>query len=102
MSESAEAAAEAERAAMNMGDRIIKANAEILRELYSATAANGPFNSCHEGYAVMKEEVDELWDEVKKKPSARSREKLRAEAKQIGAMALRFMIDCADEPPASK
>ncbi|MFX1265117.1 MAG: hypothetical protein ACFFH0_07035, partial [Promethearchaeota archaeon] len=39
--------------------------------------------SAHEGWAVLKEEVDELWDEVKRKPAARSRAAMRIEAKQI-------------------
>ncbi len=47
------------------------------------------FNSVHEGFAVLKEEVDELWDECKRKHPAK--EQLREEAVQIGAMALRFI-----------
>ena len=47
------------------------------------------FSSNHEGFAVLKEEVDELWDEVKRKHP--SNEQLREEAIQIGAMALRFL-----------
>lgn len=46
------------------------------------------FNSTHEGFAVLKEEVDELWDEVK---SNGSKERLRAEAVQVAAMAIRFI-----------
>ncbi|HXQ37290.1 MAG TPA: hypothetical protein VN843_24990 [Anaerolineales bacterium] len=49
--------------------------------------------SLHEGYAILLEEVDELWDEVKKKPSKRDEDKLRGEAIQVAAMALRFLVD---------
>lgn len=42
----------------------------------------------HEGYAILLEEVDELWDEVKKKNP--DKERMRKEAIQIGAMALAF------------
>ncbi len=52
------------------------------------------FNSAHEGYAVIKEEVDELWDEIKK--SQRPLE-MKEEAIQIAAMALRFIIDVCDK-----
>jgi hypothetical protein len=46
------------------------------------------FNSTHEGFAVLKEEVDELWDEVKQDGSKRE---LQAEAVQVAAMAIRFI-----------
>jgi len=47
-------------------------------------------SSAHEGWAVLMEEVDELWDEVKgKHPERRAR--MRAEAIQIAAMAVRFI-----------
>jgi len=49
------------------------------------------FASHHEAYAVIKEEVDELWDEIKKKQSNYDREAMRKEAIQIGAMCLRFI-----------
>jgi len=47
------------------------------------------FHSGHEGYAVIKEELEELWEAVR-------RDDLRAqrsEAVQIAAMALRFLTD---------
>jgi len=68
--------------------------AAITLEFDTATFNFSPFNSTHEGYAVLKEEVDELWDEIKKKAENRSPEKLRKEASQVAAMALRFLVDC--------
>lgn len=62
-------------------------------ELYKAIISYKPFNSPHEGYAVMLEEVDELWEEVKKKPSKVSVKKMQKEALQIAAMAVRFVYD---------
>ena len=47
------------------------------------------FNSTHEGFAVLKEEVDELWDEVKRKYP--SKEHMREEAIQVAAMCVRFI-----------
>lgn len=65
----------------------------IRAELNSANDKFDPFNSAHEGWAVLKEEVDELWVEVKKKQSMRSPELMRSEAVQIAAMAIRFALD---------
>lgn len=61
---------------------------EILR---AKSIHKTDFHSVHEGYAVIKEEVDELWDECKVKIPDRT--KLRTEAIQIAAMCLRFAIE---------
>jgi len=66
---------------------------DVMIEYGEAVATNGPFSSAHEGYAVLLEEMDELWDEVKKKQSERDPRKLYHEAKQIAAMGIRFMVD---------
>lgn len=71
----------------------------IERELDRAFMKHGekPFNSDHEGYAVLLEEVDEYWDEVKNgyKRSGKDRGlwnlKKRNEAVQIAAMAIRII-----------
>ena len=65
----------------------------ICEEYSRATAKNGAFNSAHEGYAVILEELDELWDEVKLKASLRDPDRMQKEAVQVGAMALRFLVD---------
>ena len=64
----------------------------ILVEYRRAISQFPPFHSAHEGYAILLEEVDELWDEIKgnKKPGAY--ERMRKEAIQVGAMALRFLV----------
>jgi len=75
-----------------------KAMDMILKEYSEASNQYGAFSSAHEGYAVLQEEVEELWDEVKKKPSARSKEAMLSEAGQVAAMAMRFMVDiCLDD-----
>jgi hypothetical protein len=67
---------------------------DVLAELQEATVKFGPFASAHEGYAVILEELDELWVEVRTKTG--TRESQYAEAKQVAAMAMRFMLDvCA-------
>lgn len=52
-----------------------------------------PMNSAHEGYAVLLEEVNELWDEVKAKQGARDPVRLLSELVQIAAMAQRMAED---------
>lgn len=39
---------------------------EVANEIGKATNKYGPIRSSHEGYAVIQEEVDEMWDEIKK------------------------------------
>ena len=60
-----------------------KARAELDRAL----ALHGELSSLHEGYAVLLEEVDELWDIVKQKHSERDITALKSELIQIAAMA---------------
>lgn len=53
------------------------------------------FNSPHEGYAVIREELDELWEKVK---ANEGRDWFaRCEAIQIAAMALRYVVDLSPE-----
>lgn len=66
-------------------------------EIASARASWPPFNSAHEGFSVLKEEADELWDEVKVNQKRRDLEKMRKEAIQVAAMAIRFAEEVCDE-----
>jgi hypothetical protein len=68
---------------------------DVLKELEYARTHFAAFNSAHEGYAVLLEEVDELWDEIKKKEPCPI--KVRAETIQVAAMALRFLEDICHE-----
>lgn len=66
-----------------------------IREEYSKACKNfKPFNGKHEGYAVILEEFDELWDEIKKHDPNFDFSEGREEAIQVGAMVLRFLTDC--------
>jgi len=74
---------------------------EVINELDLAIRSWPSMNSAHEGISVIKEEVDELWDIVKKKPKDRDNKQMRAEAVQIAAMAIRFIVDIASEDGVS-
>jgi hypothetical protein len=64
---------------------------EIEAELAKARAKHAAMNSAHEGYAVILEELDELWDEIK--AQVHDKVKMRKEAIQVAAMAARFVED---------
>ena len=49
------------------------------------------FHSNHEGYAVLKEEVDELWDAIKKDKGVNLTDHMKHELIQIAAMCVRFL-----------
>lgn len=70
---------------------------EVRDELARARAKfPRPQASAHEGFAVLDEERDELWDEVKANHPER-KARMRAEAIQVAAMAIRFVEDVCDE-----
>lgn len=84
-----------------IGQALIRAEA-VLREAIREHPE--PFHSNHEGFAVLLEEVDELKAEVwQRQPNSY---RLRAEAADVAAVALRFMVELtpslADENPLSK
>lgn len=66
---------------------------DAFLELKRATQINGPFNSGHEAYAVILEELCEFWDEIRLKGSQRNRYNMRAELIQVAAMACRASMD---------
>ncbi len=63
---------------------------DIEEELNQATTKFYPFASGHEGYAILKEEVDELWDDIKTNAPLADQ---RKEAIQIAAMAIRYILN---------
>lgn len=75
-----------------------KALVEIAAEHAAAAERYPAFNTAHEGYAVLLEEVDELWAHVKVRQGKRDVAAMRREAVQVAAMALRFVVDvCGEE-----
>lgn len=77
---------------VNKLNAINQALNEVEREVFKAKGKYpDDFNSFHEGHAVLLEEVDELWDEVKKREHDKAR--IREEAMQVAAMAIRIMSE---------
>ena len=59
-------------------------------------------NSAHEAYAVLLEEVDELWDHVKTNQKRRDIPAMQKEAIQVAAMAIRFALEVCSEETGRK
>lgn len=51
------------------------------------------YNSAHEGYAILKEEVEEFWVEVKKNETIRDKIKMREELFDIMTVAARCILE---------
>lgn len=67
----------------------VEAMNAVLNEYQKAREKFPPMNSQHEGYAVILEELEELWTDVmNNNPSA-----AKIEARQVAAMALAFMVE---------
>ena len=78
------------KANIKPGDKFPRA---VKSELIRAYNIHGPVLSLHEGYAVILEELDEAWDEIKKKTSKRDMKNLLKELIQVGAMAQKVAED---------
>lgn len=74
---------------------------DIAKE-YQRAKAWPPFNSAHEGFAVLNEEFDELKAHVWTNQKKRDIEAMRKEAIQVAAMALRFALDVCNEETGRK
>ena len=64
---------------------------ELLYELQFARSKYEAFHSAHEGYATILEELDELWDEIKKSKDIKGNNQIRHELIQVGAMVVRYL-----------
>jgi hypothetical protein len=86
-------------------DAILRAYDKLLPSILSTLDHNvkmiirkwAPFNSDHEGMGVLQEEVDELWDEVRKKEHDRNPAFIQREAYDIAAVAIRIIIENSPE-----
>lgn len=71
---------------------------DVTAELERAESGHRPLNSLHEAYAVILEELDELWEHARLKREARDPAKIRTELVQVAAMAWRAARDLGLEP----
>lgn len=62
-------------------------------EAAHAGTIHPPFPTYHHAYAVILEELDEVWDIVKLKDDQRDKAKLRRELLQVAGAALRTIVD---------
>jgi len=63
----------------------------VQKEVESTTTRFGQFNSTHEGYASIKEELDGLWDAIKRRDTGL--DAFKHEAIHLTAMSLCFLLD---------
>ena len=77
-----------QRCALSTEDILAQVGEEIDR---TVSLGYGDFNSAHEGYAILLEEVDELWDHVKISQRKRDLGAMYKEAIQVAAMAVKFV-----------
>ena len=63
---------------------------EFYEEINFGIKKFGNYNSYHEAYAVIKEEFDELWDELKVNADNRDLNKVYKEAIQVAATSYRL------------
>lgn len=69
----------------------------VRLELEQAERQWPKMRSAHEGYALILEELDELWAEVQKAQKSCDTRGMRKEAIQVAAMAIRLIKDICDE-----
>jgi len=68
---------------------------EVMEEVEAAAAIYPPFHSPHEGYGVILDELDGLWEEIKNGDAADTTRR-RKKAVQLAAMAIRFILDVSE------
>jgi len=82
------------RTGMNTGQAI----AWVLREIDFATRKFGEYRSVHEGYAIIREELEhELWEHVCKNTG--TTDAAFEEAIQVAATALKYVINLSEGRP---
>jgi len=69
---------------------------DILDELDRADESYEPINSIHEGYAVILDELDAFWQEVRRPTRNGDVQQMRTELIQTAAMCVRTIRDAID------
>ena len=71
---------------------------DVLKEFTRAEEMHAPLNSLHEAYAVLYEEMDELWEEVRLKHGQRNSVRQYEELIQVAAMCMRTVVNLKLDP----
>ena len=79
-----------------MADRYEPIVTAIVNEVERAEKLHKPINSLHEGYAVIVEEMEEFWDQVKLRAEKRDPVSVRTELIQMAAMCVRTILNVCD------
>lgn len=82
---------------INAAMMLVDAAEAALAEAKRATAAWPPYNSAHEGFAIINEEFDELKAHVWTNQKRRDLDAMKVEAIQLAATAIRFAAECCTE-----
>jgi len=69
---------------------------DILDELDRADESYEPINSIHEGYAVILDELDAFWQEVRRPTRNGDVQQMRTELIRTAAMCVRTIRDAID------
>jgi hypothetical protein len=69
---------------------------ELKQAFNEALTKHRSMYSPHEGYSVILEELDELWDHVKADTGHTT--EARKEALQVASMGLRYALDLTENP----
>jgi len=64
---------------------------DIYKEVERANSLYPAFHSNHEAYAVILEELDEVWDEIKKSKEVTGNEQIKSELIQVAAMCVKYI-----------
>lgn len=81
-------------------EALLDISKDVVNEVMRAkTMFPNNFVNQHEAYAVILEEVDELWDEIKKNQKVYDLKAQRKEAIQACAMLFRFINELLPTPP---
>lgn len=79
---------------VNVEDKLDDVLSKIRKEFIRAkTLFPAKFVNQHEAYAVILEEIDELWDEIKKNQKNYDFDAQRKEATQAAAMIVRMLVE---------
>lgn len=76
--------------------------ADAWKEAERAIEEHGQYHSVHEAYAILMEEVDEFWEQVKKKRKNRNPKNMYHELMQVAAVAAKAALKFGVRPTAKK